>query len=160
MQLSWLWIMRDLLHNTKKMLTKLRPLGKRWVAFPTVMLMPNQAIPLMAPQSVHHTYCDHRIWLSPIACGKDQTPLFHEIGMQGLKGSNNKHKKTDFKIALCLWLCHLLLDAGLLLPSVSSVPAPPLVRSRRDVQLTTGDTSIGCGQINATLMLRMQEFAL
>jgi len=93
-----------------------------------------------------------------ISCGKDQTSLFHEIGMQRLKG-NGKHKKR-FQNCLCPWLCHPLLDAGLLLTSVRSVPSPPLRRTRRDVELTTGGTTIGSGHINATLMLRMQEFAL
>jgi len=93
-----------------------------------------------------------------ISCGKDRTSLFHEIGKQRLRG-NGKHKNA-FKIVLCPWLGHPLLDAGLLMSSVRSVLSPPLLRTRHDVKLITSGTIISCDHINATLVLWMQEFAL
>lgn len=148
--------LRDLLHNTTELLMKLRPLYKWWVAFLTMMFMPNQAIPFIAPASVHRTHCDHKIWLSLVA----RTGLHCSMrsASKGLEAMANT--KNAFKILLCPWLCHPLLDAGLLPSSVRSVLSSPLLRTRHDVKLLTSGTTISCNHINATLMLWMQEFAL
>jgi len=69
------------------------------------VLMPNTTVLIMAPPSVHRYHCNHKDgW--HLSRQKDQSSLFHEIGMQSLKawGSSGKYHTHTTIDELPVWM--------------------------------------------------------